>query len=281
LSGVKKLNEADIRKEIAKIIKKRNDDIKRFVSMPNDVSGTLSAENLKKKGLSYSRWIAIHIGIWIGYGLAAVTLLILICYILYKTYKSSFRLRFMTWFMLLVSYSISVFYIHDTVFDGYTNIFNMLLSFVPIAITLLLFLRYPNITKPLDNTIGYFCVTRAPFIEGFDVMKRFKSRLFPKEGMLDETNSEISFNWLLTTFDEKYIDSCLDQLKGGREINTANGSIVTDFYIDEPTSDDIDKIRTLVNLKKTFGRGASLLIASAFGLAGSMVYSVPLTITLV
>jgi hypothetical protein len=272
-----KMNEARIRKEIDKIIKKRRDDIKRVLSTP----GAVADKNSKSKNaLGYSTWLAIYIGIWIGYGLAAVILLTLLCYILYKSYKSSFGFRSVIWIALLASYAASVFYIHDRVFDGYTNAFNMSLSFIPIVITILLMLLYPNISRPLDNTIGYFCLTRAPFVEGLDVMKRFKSRLFPKEDMLDELGNIISFDWLLTTFDEKYINSCLDQLESGREINIADGSILTDFYIDKPTDDDVNGIKNLVELKRTFGRGASLLIAATIGLAGSMVYSVPLKITI-
>lgn len=280
MSGVKKLNEVKIKKEIDKIIQKRRDDIKRILSTQKDISGKSGDKILKTAGLSYSSWLAIYIAIWIGYGLAAVIFLTLLCYILYKSYKSSFGFRSMIWITLLVSYAVSVFYIHDRVFDGYTNNFSMLLSFIPIVITTLLMFIYPNISRPLDNTVGYFCLTRAPFVEGLDVMKRFKSRLFPKEDMLDELGNVISFDWLLTTFDEKYIDSCLDQLESDREINIADGSILTDFYIDKSTDDDVNGIKNLVELKRTFGRGASLLIAATIGLAGSMVYSVPLKITI-
>lgn len=281
MSGVKKLNEVKIKKEIDKIIQKRRDDIKRILSTQKDISGKAGDKILKTAGLSYSSWLAIYIAIWIGYGLAAVILLTILCYILYKSYKSSFGFRSMIWITLLASYAVSVFYIHDRVFDGYTNNFSMLLSFIPIVITTLLMFIYPNITSPLDNTVGYFCLTRAPFVEGLDVMKRFKSRLFPKEDMLDELGNVISFDWLLTTFDENYIELGVNQLrKKDQELNVTDGSILTDFYIDEPTDDDVSGIKNLVKLKRTFGRGASLLIAATIGLAGSMVYSVPLKITI-
>jgi hypothetical protein len=277
-----KMNEADIKKEIAKIIDKRSDDINRILATPGAIAGKNSSNStLKKTGFDEPTWWAIYVGIWIGYGLAAFIILLLICYILYKSYKSSFVVKSIIWIMLLVSYSASVFYVHDTVFDGYTNNFNMSLSFIPIAITLLLLFIYPNITKPLDNTVGYFCVTRAPFVEGLDVMKKFKSRLFPKENMLDGLGNEISFDWLITTFDSKHIESCLNQMKKDQEFNVTNGSILTDFYIDTPSDELIDGIKHLVELKRTFGRGAGLLIAATIGLAGSMVYSVPLKITLV
>ena len=277
MGGIKKMNKADIKKEISKIINKRRADINRILSTP----GALASKNSKSEDLviGQSTWWAIVIGIWIGYGLAAFVILLLLCYILYKSYKSPFIVKSMIWTALLVSYSVSVFYIHDNVFDGYTNNFNMLLSFIPIAITMLLLFIYPNISKPLDNTIGYFCVTRAPFVEGLDVMKQFKSRLFPKEDMLDGLGNEISFNWLLTTFDVKHIQECVNQLKKGQIVT--DGSILTDFYIIDNTIESVaEKITDLVEMKRTFGRGASLLIASAFGLAGSIVYSVPLKITL-
>lgn len=266
-----KMSEVDIKNEINRIIKQRQDDINRILSM------VVTGENskAKTKSLDYLTWIGICIGIWIGYGLAALSVLFVLGYILYKSYKSTSIVKLMVWVALLASYMVSVFYIHDIVFDGHTNTFNMSISFIPIAITMLLLFINPNISMPLDNTIGYFCVTRAPFIEGLEVMKQFKSRLFPKEDMLDELGNEISFNWLLTTFDVKHIQDCVNQLKKDQEFNVTDGSILTDFYIDNPTEDVAEKITDLVEMKRTFGRGASLLIASAFGLAGSIVYSAP------
>ena len=278
MSGIKKMNSADIKKEIAKIINKRRDDINKILSM----QGTLASKNSDNfVGATFDKktWWVIVIGIWVSYVLAAFVILLLLCYILYKSYSSPFIVKSMIWTALLVSYSVSVFYVHDNVFDGYTNNFNMSLSFIPIAITMLLLFKYPNISKPLDNTIGYFCVTRAPFVEGRDVLKQFKSRLFPKD-MLVGLGNEISFDWLITTFDVKHIPECVNRLKKDHEFNLADGSILTDFYIDAVDDKLVDGIKHLVELKRTFGRGASLLIASVFGLAGSIVYSVPLKITL-
>ena len=263
------MNKVDIKKEVNRIIKKRQDDISRILSTV--VTGKNSKANAES--LDYLTWIGICIGIWTGYGLAAFSTLFVLGYILYKSYKSTSVVMLMSCVALLASYMVIVFYIHDIVFDGHTNTFNMSISLIPIAITMLLLFIYPNISRPLDNTIGYFCVTRAPFVEGLDVMKQFKSRLFPKEDMLDELGNELSFNWLLTTFDVKHIQECVNQLKNDRIVT--DGSILTDFYIDNQIEGVAEKITELVEMKRTFGRGASLLIASAFGLAGSIVYSIP------
>lgn len=259
MAGNVTLNKANIEMEIKKIVQQRRDEIKKFL-LQNEFDKALNGSIAKSETYKFGFGILFFIVLVIIFGIFG-TLLI--------------SVRRLPWWRAFVemaalgSYIGSTYSIHRTIFGGAIKAVTILIALVPVFFARGLVVFYPTISKPLENTIGYFWLSTFQS-KDFEVMNNFDSRIFPSE-MLKEFNSETSFNWLLTTFDVENVKQSINQLKG--EPTTAPGSIVTDFYIKQE-ADVESKLKNLVEMKRVIGQFFIVFIASAIGCAGSVAQAV-------
>ncbi len=147
-------------------------------------------------------------------------------------------------------------------------------SLMPVMVTLLLLRTYPELTSPIDNTLGYWMTKGG----GTNPMTHFQSTIFP-ESTLKQFGEDvkISFDWLLTTFDMNNIESILDKLKSKADISTLSSQtgIVPDFYVNldkgTPEYDSFkERLIGLIKAKHSVGHMIVTVIACAAGLAMSL-----------
>jgi hypothetical protein len=160
------------------------------------------------------------------------------------------------------------------------NVVTALSSLVPVIATLLLLRSYPEMTAPIDNTLGY-SITKATTSSDNNPMSKFGSTLFPIETLnkLGE-NVRIPFDWLLTTFELNNIESILEKLKSKVDVSNlpSQSGIVPDFYIDlnkGTTEYDVFKkqLIDMIKAKHSAGHLIVTLIACTAGIAMSLAIS--------
>lgn len=254
------LNKANVEREIQKLVEQRRAEIKKFL-LQNEFDKALNGSIMKSDTSKFGFGILFFIALVIIFGIFG-TLLI-------SVRKLPGWRAFME-IMALGSYIGSTYSVHKTVFGGAIKAVSILLALLPVFLARGLVFFYPTISKPFENTIGYFWLGTFQS-KDFEVMNNFDSRLFPSE-MLKEFDSETPFDWLLTTFDVETVEKSIRQLKG--EPTTVPGSIITDFYIKQE-ADVESKLTNLVEMKRVIGQFFIIFIASAIGLAGSVAQAVP------
>jgi hypothetical protein len=160
------------------------------------------------------------------------------------------------------------------------NVVTALSSLVPVIATLLLLRSYPEMTAPIDNTLGY-SITNATTFSHKNPMSKFGSTLFPVETLnkLGE-NVRIPFDWLLTTFELNNIESILEKLKSKADVSTlpSQSGIVPDFYIDlNKGTEEYDVFKKqlidMIKAKHSVGHMVVTLIACTAGIAMSLAIS--------
>ena len=160
------------------------------------------------------------------------------------------------------------------------NVVTALSSLAPVLATLLLLRSYPEITAPIDNTLGYY-LTKATTSSDKNPMSKFGSTLFPVETLnkLGE-NVIIPFDWLITTFELNNIESILEKLQSKVDVSTlsSKSGIVPDFYIDlnkgTPEYEEFKKQLTdMIKAKHSVGHLMVTLIACTAGIAMSLAIS--------
>jgi len=265
------LGKTNIKTEINKIVEKRRADIKKFLLI-NEFNKAEKGSSAKNNATQFG------IGLfWVMLAFITLGLFGLLIYGLINLKKYRLWVAFVE-IMFAGVYIITAYSIHDKVFGGTVTNLSVLLALIPLILARGLMVSYPTMSKPFDNTIGYFWLSTF-YTKQFEVMNSFKSRLFPS-GMLAEFDNKIPFGWLLTTFDVENVEKSVDQLRKTQD--TLPGSIVTDFYINETS--DIDevksKLKELVEMKRLIGHCCGIFIASALGLAFSIAQAVPLKIIL-
>jgi hypothetical protein len=284
-----KLNKLDVKTKIKKIVEKRRAEIGKIIARDRDSRVTTRSGSSTTSGNNSSSSKPYNLIWWIVLG--AITIFSIICFFglfIYGliTERKSFLLIGFFELMFAGIYVIVTYFIHDKVFGGTLNdkVFgdnvkntSVLLALIPLVLARGLMISYPTLSKPFDNTIGYFWLSTF-YTKQFEVMNSFESRLFPSD-MLAEFDNKIPFGWLLTTFDLEHVEQSIDQLK--KQQSTVPGSIVTDFYINEALDiDDVKyRLRELVEMKRVIGHCSAIFIACAFGLAFSIAQAVPLEVT--
>lgn len=161
-----------------------------------------------------------------------------------------------------------------------SRLLTALSSLVPVMAVLLLLRTYPEMTSPIDNTLGYYMTKSSSAGSGSsdDPMYHFKSTLFPDSTLKQfGDNIRIPFDWLVTTFELNNIESILNKLKSKADISTLSSQpgIVPDFYVnlDKGTPEyDLFKERliNLIKAKHSFGHFIVTVIACGAGLAMSL-----------
>jgi hypothetical protein len=158
-----------------------------------------------------------------------------------------------------------------------SRLFTSLSSLAPVLVTLLLLRSYPELTSPIDNTLGYWMTKDGPN-KGAHPMSYFESTIFPKSTLKQfGEDVRIPFDWLLTTFDLNNIESILDKLKSKADISTLSSQtgIVPDFYLNiEKGTPDYESFKAslidMIKAKHSVGHMVVTLIACAAGVAMSL-----------
>lgn len=155
-----------------------------------------------------------------------------------------------------------------------SRLLTALSGLAPVISVLLLLRKYPGMTSPIDNTIGYYMTKGG----GINPMTHFQSTIFPDSALKQfGEDVKISFDWLLTTFELNNIDSILDKLKSKADISTLSSQtgIVPDFYVNldkgTPEYDSFkEQLIELIKAKHSFGHFIVTVIACGAGFAMSL-----------
>lgn len=174
--------------------------------------------------------IILFIGMYVLHGILKIS----------DTTNSMFKYSFKLFLFLIPCSAIAVL-LHMQLLNMAVSTKNLgrastaLSGLAPVIATLLILRSYPEITAPIDNTIGYF-ITKATTSANDNPMTSFDSAIFPKDALKKfGDNVIIPFDWLLTTFDlnRARTDSILDSLEKTTDIKShvTKTGIVPDFYV--------------------------------------------------
>ena len=274
MSNPKKKINAKQQKEIDQIITLRNTEIRNVMNGNPRIIPYVS-----KKGevVGFARYLNVFLFI----GFVSVVFLLHNVLSLGDTTSGMFKYLFKL-FLFIVIYSVVVVFIHSLALDtSFTknNIGRLsisLSSLIPVIVTMIILRTAPELTSPIDNTMGYYVTRRDKYFES--TMYSFKSTIFPPVALrkLGE-NVRIPFDWLITTLDLNNIESILEKLQSKVDMNklSLQTGIVPDFYIDlDKNSIDYtlfkNRLITLIKAKHEIGHFIVTLFACAAGVAMSL-----------
>jgi hypothetical protein len=161
-------------------------------------------------------------------------------------------------------------------------------SLVPVFVILGLLKFFPNLSTPVDNTLGFLYATK--FSSARRVIQYFNYDV-KKDSLINRLNipiNEMSFGWLIKSLNP---DKMVEFFENSKDVNKDENSkdengeqinFMEYFYIetgatgsDAYTSNDaISDLKSLINSKQMVGHMVYILIASAFGLTTSMLTTI-------
>jgi len=261
-------------KEIDKIITLRNTEIRNVLNGRNRIMSKkdpVDRRSLLVKAIANVMPFLFFIAIYILHGVLNLG----------NTTNTFFQYSYRL-FLFSILYVAIVVLIHTQLLNmsfsakNVNRLLTALSSLAPVMATLLLLRVYPELTSPIDNTLGYWMTKSGN--KGIDPMTHFQSTIFPDSALKQfGEDVKISFDWLLTTFNMNNIESILDKLKSKADISTLSSQtgIVPDFYVNldkgTPEYDSFkERLIELIKAKHSVGHMVVTTIACAAGLAMSL-----------
>ena len=259
------LQNTDVQTIINDIVEKSNSDIKKIVG----------AEPVE----------AIKWGVYIIPPLFVIAFMFI--YFLLQLYDNSrIVLSIFKWTIALGVYV--AFAIYMNMYHVYkskktaVNIVNVTLStLIPVFVTLLTLAFFPNVTTPIDNTLGFMYATT--FSNARRVIKYFKYDNVESGSLLDRLKipiDEISFGWLIKSLNPNNISEFIEGSKNESETN--KDELIKYFYLetgldsggDIYNNEDVrNDLKELIQWKQHIGHMVYIFIASVFGVTTSMLVS--------
>ena len=158
--------------------------------------------------------------------------------------------------------------------DALFVFYNTLAGFIVVFVTMVALKTNPALVTIFENTHGYL------FIHMWGVTD-LCSNIFVSEYLSDRYSNidprEFNYNFLITRMNIQNVEEFIDSAKTcvNKDIGTTN--LPLDFKMNIPSTDLVDKLRNLVNLKYSFGHFVwiylSSIVALIISMTGCIMYS--------
>jgi hypothetical protein len=195
-------------------------------------------------------------------------------YIVLRLYDKSRRfLSMISWTIAFGIYLGFVFSMHKMIVPNRTiDLVKVLFAIVPILIIKGLLWKFPDLSSPVDNTVG----TALMYGIG-NVEDHFKYVPLSKTSPVQLPFDKLSFDWLFVSLNKDNVGTILNNAQPGE--NGTNPALITNFYI-EATDDSIDwydvlkeDLTNMVERKRYIGHMVYDFIGALLGVTSSMLWA--------
>ncbi len=268
-STTERLKRLDVQQEVHNIIEKRRREIEKLLT---------KTKGGKKIPSPILKPASTFITYFIFYVLVPILTIIsfVFIYVLLRLYDTTnIGVSLIAWIIALGIYVALVAYIHSTISPTRTiDLFKVLFSILPLFLIKILFWKWPDMSSPVDNSIGTF------YLNNFDgagfLMNHFKYVPLSEEpfNTIKFPFESLSFDWLFESLNKDNIGSALE----GEQSNADD--LVTNFYIQTFDGEDIygydefkEDLTNMVMRKRYIGHMVYDFIAAAIGITTSTLWA--------
>lgn len=177
-----------------------------------------------------------------------------------------------TWTFAIGIYLGVVFRMHKMIVPNRTiDLVKVLFAIVPILIIKGLLWKFPDLSSPVDNTVGIYGIGNVE--DHFKYVPLSKDSLSHVQLPVDK----LSFDWLFTSLNKDNVGTILNNAQPGE--NGTNPALIPNFYI-EATDDTIDwydglkkDLTTMAERKRYVGHLVYDFIGALLGVTSSMLWA--------